>query len=131
MTVYERFEKLSDTDMAKSTRRRLLGRAAKASLGLAFVAAGLSRAGKAAAAKSGIGCCFLAYQNQCPNCTGHGYDCGSGCTRWAWYCVDSAHRVWICGECYSGGNCNTGCSCGAVALSVSNQPLLHSPGGLA
>jgi hypothetical protein len=129
VTIYERFEKLSDTDMAKSTRRRLLGRAAKASLGFAVVAAGLSRAGKAAAAKSGIGCCFLAYQNQCPNCTGHGYDCGAGCTRWAWYCVDSAHHVWICGECYSSGNCNTGCSCGAVALSVTNQPLLHPLAG--
>ena len=125
MTVYERFEKLSDTDTAKSTRRRLLGRAAKASLGFAFIAAGLSRAGDARAAKSGIGCCFLAYQNQCPNCTGHGYDCGAGCTRWAWYCVDSAHRVWICGECYPNGNCGPGCSCGSVALSVSNQPLLH------
>ena len=126
MTVYERFEKLSDSDTAKSTRRRLLGRAAKASLGVAIVAAGLSRTGSASAAKSGLGCCFLAYQNQCPGCTGHGYDCGSGCTRWAWYCVDGAHRVWICGECYPGGNCGPGCSCGAVALSVSSQPLLST-----
>ena len=125
MTFYERFEKLSDTDTSTSTRRRLLGRAAKASLGFAFVVAGLSRGGNAAAAVSGAGCCFLAYQNQCPNCTGHGYDCGSGCTRWAWYCVDSAHRVWICGECYPGGNCGPGCSCGAVALTLTNQPLSH------
>ena len=126
MTIYERFEKLSDTDTSKSTRRRLLGRAAKASLGFAFVVAGLSRGGNAAAATSGIGCCFLAYENQCPNCTGHGYDCGSGCTRWAWYCVDSARRVWICGECYPNGNCGPGCSCGAVALTLSNQPLLRT-----
>jgi hypothetical protein len=128
VTIYERFEKLSDTNTSKSTRRRLLGRAAKASLGFAFVVAGLSRTGNAAAAKSGIGCCFLAYQNQCPNCTGHGYFCAGGCTRWAWYCVDSGHHVWICGECYSGGGCQ-GCSCGAVALSVTNQPLLHPTPG--
>ena len=83
MTFYERFEKLSDTDTSTSTRRRLLARAAKASLGFAFVVAGLSHGGKAAAATSGAGCCFLAYQNQCPHCTGHGYDCGVGCTRWA------------------------------------------------
>ena len=125
MTFYERFEKLSDTDTSTSTRRRLLGRAAKASLGFAFVVAGLSRGEKAAAGVSGAGCCFLAYQNQCPNCTGHGYDCSGGCTRWAWYCVDSAHRVWICGECYSGGGCS-GCSCGAVALTLNNQPLLQT-----
>ena len=30
----------------------------------------------------------------------------------------SSHRVWICGECYSGGNCGNECSCGAVALSL-------------
>jgi hypothetical protein len=126
VTIYERFEKLSDADTTKSTRRRLLGRAAKASLGVAFVVAGLSRTGSASAAKSGLGCCFLAYQNQCPNCTGHGYDCGPGCTRWAWYCVDGGHHVWICGECYPGGGCGPGCSCGAVALSVSSQPLLST-----
>ena len=128
MTAYERFEKLSDSDTSTSTRRRLLAKAAKASLGVAFVVAGLQRTGNAGAATSGAGCCFLAYQNQCPNCNGHGYDCGSGCQRWAWYCVDAARHVWICGECYSGGGCQ-GCSCGAVALSVTNQPLLHhSPG---
>ena len=125
MTAYERLERLSDPDSSKSTRRRLLGRAAKASLGFALVAAGLSRTGSAGAAKSGLGCCVLAFQNQCPHCTGHGYDCGPGCVRWAWYCVDSAHRVWICGECYPQGGCGPGCSCGAVALSVSSQPLLH------
>ena len=125
MTAYERLEKLSDADTARSTRRRLLGRAAKASLGIALVAAGLSRGGNAQAAASGLGCCILAFQNQCPHCTGHGYDCGAGCTRWAWYCVDSAHRVWICGECYSGGNCSNECSCGAVALSLTSQPLMH------
>ncbi len=33
----------------------------------------------------------------------------------------SAHRVWICGECYAGGGCH-GCSCGAVALTLTEQP---------
>ena len=57
---------------------------------------------KAETARAGAGCCVLAYQTQCPNCTGQGYDCGSGCTRWAWYCVDPAHHHWLCGECYAG-----------------------------
>ena len=123
MTLYERFEKVSEADMTKSTRRRLLSRAAKACVGLAVVAAGLARAG---AAKAVAGCCVLAYGNECPNCTGQGYDCGSGCTRWAWYCVDSTHRVWLCGECYTGGSCS-GCSCGHVAIT---QHSLHPiPGG--
>jgi hypothetical protein len=117
VTLYERFEKFSDLDAPRTTRRRLLARAAKASLGLAVVAAGLSRTGLAQA--GGSGCCFLAYQNECPHCTGHGYDCGQGCTRWAWYCVDPAHRVWLCGECYAGGNCG-GCSCGRVSLSTTS-----------
>jgi hypothetical protein len=120
VTFYERFEKFSETDTSTSTRRRLLERAGKASLGVAFVLAGLSRSGKAGAATKGAGCCSLAYQNQCPNCNGHGYDCAGGCTRWAWYCVDGAHRVWICGECYSGGGCQ-GCSCGAVAITLTGQ----------
>jgi len=126
VTFYERFEKLSATDMSTSTstRRRLLERAGKASLGVAFVLAGLSRSGKAGAATKGAGCCSLAYQNQCPNCNGHGYDCAGGCTRWAWYCVDGSHRVWICGECYSGGGCQ-GCSCGAVALTQTSRPILR------
>ena len=113
MTLYERFEKLSDTDTSTSTRWRLLGRAAKASLGVAFVVAGLSRTEVASA---GDGCCVLAYPTQCPHCTGQGYDCGAGCTRWAWYCVESDGWVWICGECYPGGSCQ-GCSCGTVSLS--------------
>lgn len=124
MSLYERFEKLSEVENPVTTRRRLLGRAAKACLGFAIVAAGLS---KVETARAGAGCCILAYQNQCPNCTGHGYDCGAGCTRWAWYCVDPAHRVWLCGECYSGSQC-TGCSCGTVAI-VPNSGLLTSGGG--
>ena len=111
MTLYERFEKISEADMTTSTRRRLLSRAGKACVGLAVAAAGLARVGTATA---GAGCCVLAYQTECPNCTGPGYDCGSGCTRWAWYCVDSTHHVWLCGECYSGGSCS-GCSCGHIA----------------
>lgn len=118
MTLYERVEQLGDLDAATTTRRRLLSRAAKACLGLAVVAAGLSRTG---VARAGVGCCFLAYPNECPHCTGHGYDCAPGCTRWAWYCVDSARRVWICGECYAGGSCS-GCSCGHVALQASGHP---------
>jgi hypothetical protein len=113
VTFYERLEQqLSDTDTSTSTRRGLLERAGKASLGIAFVLAGLSRSEKAGAAiAGGAGCCVLAYQTDCPHCSGRGYDCGSGCTRWAWYCVDSARHIWLCGECYSGGNC-AGCSCG-------------------
>ena len=124
MTLYERFEQLSELDMSRSTRRRLLARAGKACLGLAVAAAGLSRVEQARAGGRG-GCCVLAYPNDCPHCTGHGYDCGVGCTRWAWYCVDADHSVWICGECYSGGNC-PGCSCGHVVLSI-NPPSNHPP----
>ena len=124
MTLYERLEKLSDTETSTSTRRRLLARAGKVSLGFAFVLAGVSRAGKAGAATSGDGCCVLAYQTQCPNCTGRGYDCAGGCTRWAWYCMDSHGWVWICGECYSGGSCS-GCSCGAVAIARGSRGLPH------
>ena len=125
MTFYERFEKLSDDDA--STRGRFLSRAGKACLGVVVAAAGLSRGGDARAgtAGGGSGCCVLAYRNQCPNCTGHGYDCASGCTRWAWYCVDSFHQMWICGECYSGGSCS-GCSCGTVVLRTHSQ---ITPGG--
>ena len=123
MTLYERFEQVSELDMTRSTRRRLLSRAAKACLGLAVVAAGLARA---EGAKAVAGCCVLAYQNECPHCTGHGYDCGFGCTRWAWYCVDSTHRVWLCGECYSGGPCG-GCSCGHLAITTHSGT--SRPGG--
>jgi hypothetical protein len=121
VTLYERFEKVSEVDMTRSTRRRLLSRAGKACVGLAVVAAGLSRTEQA---KAVAGCCVLAYGNDCPNCTGRGYDCGQGCTRWAWYCVDSAHRVWLCGECYAGGACG-GCSCGRIAITQHSL----SPGG--
>jgi hypothetical protein len=123
MTLYERFEKISEADMTTSTRRRLLSRAGKACVGLAVAAAGLARVGTATA---GAGCCVLAYQTECPHCTGQGYDCASGCTRWAWYCVDSSHHVWLCGECYSGGSCS-GCSCGhLVTPTTSSRP----PGAL-
>ena len=127
MTLYERFEQVSELDMSRSTRRRLLARAAKACLGLAVAAAGLSHTEQARAGGSD-GCCVLAYQNVCPHCTGHGYDCGFGCTRWAWYCVDSFHRVWLCGECYSGGTCG-GCSCGRVALTLSRRPTPFTGSG--
>jgi hypothetical protein len=110
--------------MSKTTRRRLLSRAAKACLGLAVVAAGLARTGTA---KAVAGCCSLAYQTECPNCTGRGYDCHPPCTPWAWYCVDSFHRVWLCGECYAGGACS-GCSCGRISLKLSG-PGPHLRGG--
>jgi hypothetical protein len=126
VTLYERFEKLSEVDNAVTTRGRFLGRAAKACLGLTIVAAGLA---KAETARAGAGCCILAYQTQCPNCTGRGYDCGGGCTRWAWYCVDPAQHHWLCGECYAGGGC-PGCSCGAVAiLTNSGEHLPSGTGG--
>ena len=117
MTLYERVEKISEADMTTSTRRRLLSRAGKACLGLAVAAAGLARVSTATA---GAGCCVLAYQTECPHCTGQGYDCGSGCTRWAWYCVDSTHHTWLCGECYSGGSCS-GCSCGHIVTPTTNS----------
>ena len=119
MSLYERFEKLSEVDNPVTTRRRLLGRAAKACLGVAIVATGLAKAGTA---QAGAGCCVLAYQTQCPNCTGHGYDCGGGCTRWAWYCVDPAHRYWLCGECYAGSGC-AGCSCGARVIVTNSHDI--------
>ena len=125
MTLYERVEKISEADMTKSTRRRLLSRAGKACVGLAAVAAGLARAETATA---GAGCCVLAYQTQCPHCTGQGYDCGAGCTRWAWYCVDAARRIWLCGECYSGSSC-TGCSCGHISIRTSTRPPTSTSGG--
>ena len=125
MTLYERFEKLSEVENPVTTRRRLLGRAAKACLGVAIVAAGLA---KAETASAGAGCCVLAYQTQCPNCTGQGYDCGAGCTRWAWYCVDSAQHHWLCGECYAGSGCS-GCSCGAYVI-VANSRDLAAGGGV-
>ena len=118
MTLYERFEKISEADLSTSTRGRLLSRAGKACFGLAVAAAGLARVGTATA--GGHGCCVLAYQNECTNCTGNGYDCGSGCTRWAWYCVDSSHHVWLCGECYTGGSCS-GCSCGHLVTPRTNS----------
>jgi hypothetical protein len=127
VTLYERFERVSEVDMTSSTRGRLLARAGKACLGMAVAVAGLSRVEQAMAG-TGHGCCSLAYNVQCPNCTGHGYDCGSACTRWAWYCVDPTHRVWICGECYAAGSC-PGCSCGHVAITRDNKfPITPGPG---
>ena len=127
MTLYERFEKVSERGMSTSTRGGLLSRAGKACLGLAVAAAGLSRVSTAGAQNlRSVGCCTLAYQNDCTNCTGHNYDCGSGCTRWAWYCVDNLRRVWQCGECYSGGSCS-GCSCGKMAYAAGSGFL--RPGG--
>jgi hypothetical protein len=123
VTLYERFEKVSELDMTMSTRRRLLSRAGKACLGLAVGAAGLSRVERARAQGSRlVGCCVLAYENDCTHCTGQGYDCGSGCTRWAWYCVDNVRRYWQCGECYSGGSC-AGCSCGKIVTSAGRGGL--------
>ena len=114
MTLYERFEKVSELDMTTSTRRRLLSRAGKVCLGLAVGASGLARVERAQAKVSRqVGCCSLAYPNDCGNCRAQGYDCGSGCTRWAWYCVDNQRQYWLCGECYSGGSCS-GCSCGTI-----------------
>lgn len=122
MTLYERFEQLSDeVETSKTTRRRALSRAAKACLGVAVAATGLARVSEA---RAGAGCCVLAYQTQCPNCSGRGYDCASGCTRWAWYCTDAAHHVWICGECYSGSSCS-GCSCGAVVQLETNSRYVN------
>jgi hypothetical protein len=127
MTLYERFEKMSEADLTTSTRGRLLSRAGKVCLGLAVAAAGLARAETSKA--GGAGCCVLAYQTECPHCTGSGYDCGTGCTRWAWHCVDSQHHVWLCGECYAGGSCS-GCSCGHIAVpSLTNRPGLGGGGG--
>jgi hypothetical protein len=127
MTLYERFERISEADLTTSTRRRLLSRAGKACVGLAVAAAGLARVETATA---GAGCCVLAYQTECPHCTGDGYDCGPGCTRWAWYCVDSTHHIWLCGECYSGGSCS-GCSCGHLVTPRTNSrpPGVRSGGG--
>jgi hypothetical protein len=129
MTLYERIAKLSEADTAVTTRGDLLSRAGKASLGVALLLAGLSRAEKAEAQPDPVvGCCFLAYTTECANCTGHGYDCTSPCTRWAWYCVDANHRVWICGECYANQSC-PGCSCGRVALRTDNTPVMLGPSG--
>jgi hypothetical protein len=128
MTLYERFEQFSEAESSTSTRRGLLRRATKASLGVAFVLAGLAPSAKAGGGDPdptpSVGCCSLAYNTQCPNCTGRGYDCGGGCTRWAWYCVDNERRIWICGECYSGGGC-TGCSCGKIAFTRGSSQVPH------
>jgi hypothetical protein len=124
VTFYDRFEKVSEADMTKTTRGRLLARAGKVCVGIAAGAAGLSSVGQARADGGGrsVGCCSLAYNNDCTNCSGRGYDCGSGCTRWAWYCVDNARRVWICGECYTGGNCS-GCSCGRISFTQGSRSV--------
>ena len=126
MTLYERFERVSELDMTKTTRGRLLARAGKVCVGIAAGAAGLASVGHAQGRT--LGCCALAYNNDCTNCSGRGYDCGSGCNRWAWYCVDSPRRVWLCGECYTGGSCS-GCSCGRIAVTQGSHAV--PPQGLA
>jgi hypothetical protein len=130
VTLYERLEQVSELDMTKTTRRRLFARAGKVCVGLAATAAGLSGVAQARADGGGrsVGCCSLAYNNNCPNCSGHGYDCGSGCNRWAWYCVDQLRRVWICGECYSAGSCS-GCSCGTIVLGGGSGHVPLTTGG--
>ncbi len=102
MTLFDRFATELDRE-GSFTRRIFVGKLGKAGAALAVVIGGLAAAGPAFART--VGCCTLAYSNDCPNPD----TCRACQTRYQWTCYDSATGYsWECIECYANG-C-AGCS---------------------
>jgi hypothetical protein len=92
----------------KPTRRKFMGYAGKAGMGIVAAAAGLTATSNAAWAGNAA-CCTLAYPPGSPNyCRVDGwgnYICPSGHAWSAWYCC-SGSRTYACAECNNGTGCN-------------------------
>ncbi len=110
--------------MTKTTRRRLLARAGKVCVGIAAGAAGLSSVAQARAdgGSRSVGCCRSPITTTARTALAAATTAAPAVTRWAWYCVDNARRIWICGECYTGGSCS-GCSCGRIAVTQGSHAV--------
>ena len=112
ISLFERLAQAADTEQGL-TRRVFVGKTAKISAGLFAGAAALVSASPAYAGCRMVGCCNLAYCNDCPNqstCS----NCQS--SRYTWGCVDQYGHIWDCIECYAG-------SCAGCSLAIfGNRP---------
>jgi hypothetical protein len=104
------FERVADDlqDSGAVTRRFFVGKAARWGAGLFAGLAALVAASPAYAACRTVGCCVLAYCNDCQNPTSC-VNCQSG--RYEWGCVDQYHHLWTCIECWAG-------SCAGCSLAI-------------
>ena len=126
--LVEKAEDLA-AEPGRLSRRTLVGRVAKVSLGLVAGAAGLASlrgTGHFAVAAGAyeqycdwlnappLGCCSLAHLDHpdyfCSSVLHHGAPCPGGCVRSSSkekYCRDENGATWVCGEC---GGCANTCS---------------------
>lgn len=92
----------STFETTADTRRGFLRKAAGGAAAVFAAMIGLARPDAAHAVRI-VACCSLGSNTNCP-CRGC---CGcSGGKNWAWYCTHTDGRVWECGECYQGAQCN-------------------------
>lgn len=106
MSLFDKLAREVEDEAARSNRRTFLGKVSKFWVAAAAVVTGLARTGAAEART--VACCNLGSETNCP-CRGC-CSCSGG-KSWSWGCVDNLGRVWECGECYQGSNCNSSPYC--------------------